>query len=616
MSPYGEVFFLRSLRSLQFVLESTSYGYYTDLNAIIETLSACSLTDKAIVFGTIDEGPIPSRRTNFLLDTKDIQSGILKDIVKFVIISGGVLSGLGKGITSASIGLLLRSRGIAVTAMKCDMYLNLDSGTMNPIEHGEVFVTDDGTETDQDLGHYERFLDVNLTKDNYTTNGQIYKLVLDKERKLEYGGKCVEPYHALPPEIIKKWYKAGESSNSDVVLIELGGTVGEYEGLLFFEAVRRLKLTNPKDIVLVHVGYLPAPPSIGELKSKPLQQSVGVLNSLGLMPDFIVCRSELAVDEKRKEKIALASGVPIENIIAAPDVESIYEVPLVLEKQKFAEKIIRKLNLKSDKKDLKDWIMLNKNIKNSKKEVRIGIIGKYQKTGDYVLTDSYVCVVESLKHAGWSLGLKPKLIWFDSEREDNDYTDINGMIVPQGWGKRGIEGKINAVKFARENNIPYLGLCFGMQMAVIEFARNVLNMKQANTEEVDPETKYPVIHIMKSQKLKIKMQNFGGTIRLGAYPCKLKTGSKLDKIYNSQFTVHRSLVFERHRHRYEFNNKFKKQFEKAGMIISGTSPDGKLAEAIELKDHKFFVGTQFHPEYKSRPLTPHPIFVEFLRSTL
>ena len=268
-----------------------------------------------------------------------------------------------------------------------------------------------------------------------------------------------------------------------------------------------------------------------------------------------------------------------------------------------------------DKKDLKDWIMLNKNIKNSKKEVRIGIIGKYQKTGDYVLTDSYVCVVESLKHAGWSLGLKPKLIWFDSEREDNDYTDINGMIVPQGWGKRGIEGKINAVKFARENNIPYLGLCFGMQMAVIEFARNVLNMKQANTEEVDPETKYPVIHIMKSQKLKIKMQNFGGTIRLGAYPCKLKTGSKLDKIYNSQFTVHRSLVFERHRHRYEFNNKFKKQFEKAGMIISGTSPDGKLAEAIELKDHKFFVGTQFHPEYKSRPLTPHPIFVEFLKST-
>ncbi|HCR36289.1 CTP synthase [Candidatus Woesebacteria bacterium GWC2_33_12] len=529
--------------------------------------------------------------------------------MKFVIISGGVLSGLGKGITSASIGLLLKSRGIKVTAMKCDMYLNLDAGTMNPIEHGEVFVTDDGTETDQDLGHYERFLDVNLTKDNYTTNGQIYKLVLDKERKLEYDGKCVEPYHALPPEIIKKWYKAGETNNVDTVLIELGGTVGEYEGLLFFEAVRRLKLLKPKDIVLVHVGYLPTPPSIGELKSKPLQQSIGVLNSLGLMPDFIVCRSELAVDEKRKEKIALASGVPIGNIIAAPDVESIYEVPLVLEKQKLAEKIIKKLFLKKKKKNLKDWIDLNKRIKNSKKEIRIGIIGKYQKTGDYVLTDSYVCVVEAIKHAGWKLGLKPKLIWFDSEKEDNDYSNLNGMIVPQGWGKRGIEGKINAVKYARENNIPYLGLCYGMQMAVIEFARNVLNMKQANTEEADPATKYPVIHIMKSQKLKIKSQNYGGTIRLGAYPCKLNTKSKLYKIYNKE------LVSERHRHRYEFNNKFKKQFENKGMVISGTSPDGKLVEAIELTNHKFFVGTQFHPEYKSRPLTPHPIFVEFLKST-
>ncbi|MDP3918022.1 MAG: CTP synthase [Candidatus Woesebacteria bacterium] len=542
--------------------------------------------------------------------------------MKFVIISGGVLSGLGKGITSASIGLLLKSRGIKVTAMKCDMYLNVDAGTMNPIEHGEVFVTDDGTETDQDLGHYERFLDINLSKENYTTNGQIYKLILEKERKLDYGGKCVEPYHHIPPEIIKKWYRAGlpaqagESNEADVVLVELGGTVGEYEGLLFFEAVRRLKLTNPKDIILIHVGYLPAPPSIGELKSKPLQQSVSQLNSLGIMPDFIVCRSELAVDEKRKEKIAMSSGLPIENIISAPDVGSIYEVPLVFEVQHVAEKIIKKLKLKHGKKNLFAWKSLVKSIQSSKKIVDIGIIGKYQKTGDYVLSDSYVCVVEALKHAGWKLNVKPNLIWFDAENLDNDYSNLNGIIIPQGWGKRGIEGKINAVTYARENNIPYLGLCFGMQMAVIEFARNVLGLKDANTEEADPETKYPVIHCMNQQKKLIKKHEYGGTIRLGAYDCKLKKGSRLDKIYRSQFTVHGSLVSERHRHRYEFNNKYKKQFEKAGMVISGTSPDGKLVEAIELPNLKFFVGTQFHPEYKSRPLSPHPIFVEFLKASL
>jgi len=531
--------------------------------------------------------------------------------MKFIIISGGVLSGLGKGITSASIGLLLKSRGIKVTAMKCDMYLNVDAGTMNPIEHGEVFVTDDGCETDQDLGHYERFLDVNLSKENYTTNGQIYKLVLKKERKLEYEGKCVEPYYHIPPEIIKKWYKAGDANNSDVVLVELGGTVGEYEGLLFFEAYRRLKLTNPKDIILIHVGYLPAPPSIGELKSKPLQQSVSQLNSLGLMPDFIVCRSEIAVDEKRKEKIAMSSGLPIENIIAAPDVCSIYEVPLILEKQKFAEKIINKLKLKHGKKNLLAWKNLVKSIKTSKKTVEIGIIGKYHKTGDYVLTDSYVCVVEALKHAGWKLGLKPNLIWFDSENLNNDYSKLDGIIIPQGWGKRGIEGKINAVTYARENNIPYLGLCFGMQMAVIEFARNVLRLKNANTEEADPHTKHLVIHTLDYQKELIKKHEFGGTIRLGSYSCLIKKGTKLSSVYGKQSTVN-----ERHRHRYEFNSKYRSQFEKAGMVISGTSPDGKLVEAIELPKHKFFIGTQFHPEYKSRPLSPHPIFVEFLKASL
>ena len=531
--------------------------------------------------------------------------------MKFIIISGGVLSGLGKGVTSASIGLLLKSRGIKVTAMKCDMYLNIDAGTMNPIEHGEVFVTDDGVETDQDLGHYERFLGINLTRENYTTNGQIYKLVLDKERALDYDGKCVEPYHHLPPEIIKKWYLAGEKHNAEVVLVELGGTVGEYEGLLFFESIRRLKLMCPKDVILVHVGYLPAPPSIGELKSKPLQQSVGQLNSLGLMPDFIVCRSERAVDEKRKGKIALASGLAIENILSNPDVDSIYEVPLILEKQGFAQKIIKKLRLKHHKKDLSAWINLNKSIKKAKKELKIGIVGKYQKTGDYVLTDSYVCVVEALKHAGWKLGVRVKMIWIDSEEKSPEYENLDGIIVPQGWGKRGIEGKINAVRHARENNIPYLGLCFGMQMAVIEFARNVLSLKNANSIEIDSETKYPVIHIMPNQKEYLNKKQYGGTIRLGSWPCILKKGSKLAKIYNDK-----NMINERHRHRYEFNNIYRERFEKAGMVFSGTSPDGKLIEAVELNNHKFFIGTQFHPEYISRPLTPHPIFVSFLSSMI
>jgi len=541
---------------------------------------------------------------------------------KFIVVSGGVLSGLGKGITAASLGLLLKSRGYKVTAVKCDMYLNQDAGTMNPIEHGEVFVTDDGMETDQDLGHYERFLDVNLTKDNYTTNGQIYKLVLDKERALEYGGKCVEPYHHLPPEIIAKWKNAAKKSGSDIVIIELGGTVGEYEGLLFFESVRRLRLENLNNLVLIHVGYLPMPPSIGELKSKPLQQSVSQLNSLGLSPDFIVCRSEKWVDEKRKEKIALASGISPQNIIAAPDMDSIYKVPMILQKQKMDKLILKKLKLPVKNSNLSSWEKMLKDSANLRKTVKIGIIGKYQKTGDYILTDSYVCVVESLKHAGFKLKIMPDIIWVNSEDLENidektiasKLSSFDGIIIPQGWGKRGVKGKIKAIQYAREHNIPYLGLCFGMQMAVIEFARNVLNLKDANTTEADPKTKYPVIHTMESQIENLKAKKYGGTIRLGAYPCKLKKGSFLQKCYSKAGNNKINIVSERHRHRYEFNNKYKKMFEKNGMVFSGTSPDGKLVEAIELPNNKFFVGTQFHPEYKSRPLSPHPIFVEFLKS--
>lgn len=562
--------------------------------------------------------------------------------MKFIIVSGGVLSGLGKGVTAASIGLLLKSRGIKVTAVKCDMYLNIDAGTMNPMEHGEVFVTHDGLETDQDLGHYERFLNQTLTRANYLTNGQVYQYILDRERALEYDGLCVQPYHHIPPEIIQRWQEAGKTHRAEVVIVELGGTVGEYEGLLFFEAVRRLKLKNPKDVCLLHVGYLPVPSSIGELKSKPLQQSVFLLNSLGIQPDIIIGRAEKEVDKKRKEKIALASGLSVDDIVSNPDVESIYEVPLVLEKQSLTSKIIKKLGLKAKKKDLKNWRQILKQAKTAKKKVTIGMVGKYQKTGDYTLEDSYICVVEALKQAGWVNRICPKLVWIDSEDLEKmnkaeikeSLAKLDGIVVPQGWGSRGTEGKIKAAQYARENKIPYLGLCFGMQMATIEFARNVIGLKGANTTEVNPKTSYPVIHIMPQQKEYLAKRQYGATIRLGAWPCVVKKGTKLESIYEKYGTNKKSpwfesnplqpksksknrlVIYERHRHRYEFNNKYRKRFESHGFVFSGTSPDGKLVEAIELSDHPFFVGTQFHPEYESRILTPHPIFVSFLKSII
>lgn len=530
--------------------------------------------------------------------------------MKYILVSGGVLSGLGKGITAASLGLLLQSRGYKVTIMKCDMYLNIDAGTMNPLEHGEVFVTKDGLETDQDLGHYERFMNIDLNRANYLTNGQIWKFVLDKERALEYGGKCVEPYHHIPPEILLRWKAAGEAHKADIVIVELGGTVGEYEGLLFFEAYRRLKLTNPKDTVLIHVGYLPAPGNIGELKSKPIQQSISTLNSLGIMPDFVVGRAEQKVDDKRKEKIALASGLPTENIISNPDLDSVYKVPLMLKSEKLDQKVLKKLGLKLNKLDIEKWKELVNKIDSKKdKNVDIAIVGKYQKDGDYILQDAYVSVVEALKHASAATGIGIHINWVDSEDPKMDLSNMDAILVPQGWGKRGIDGKVKAIKYARENDIPYLGLCFGMQMAVIEFARDVLGYKDANTEEAEDGTKHPVIHTMDYQKELIKNKEYGGTIRLGAWPLKLVKGSRLQKIYGKD-----NVLDERHRHRYEFNNKYKEEFEKHGLKVAGTSPDGKLVEAIEIPSLRFFVGTQYHPEYISRALRPHPIFMAFLKA--
>jgi len=535
--------------------------------------------------------------------------------MKFIFVSGGVISGLGKGITTASIALLLKSRGFKVAPVKADMYLNVDAGTMNPLEHGEIFVTEDGTEADQDLGHYERFLDQKLGKNHYITAGAIYQTVLNKERALEYDGKCVEAYIHVPEEISKRFEKLGQEA--EIVIIEYGGTVGEYQNVMFFEAARRMKIKYKEDVLFVHVGYLPLPSSIGEMKTKPLQQSIHELNALGIRPDFVICRSEKPVDKRRQDKIALAAALDGQDIINNPDVPSIYEVPLLLESQGLTQRLLQKLNLKPKKKDLQAWRGLIKQIKSLKKPVKIAMVGKYYSSGGFSLEDSYVSVVEAIKHAAWKQGVKPEIIWFDSEKLEKyqkkelqeQLSQIDAMIVPQGWGSRGVEGKIKAIQYARENQIPYLGLCFGMQMAVIEFGRNVLGLKKANSTEVNPKTPHPVIHIMPDQKKYLEKKQYGGTIRLGGWPCRVLAKTKLAETYAKT-----GIISERHRHRYEFNNQYKPKYEKAGMKISGLSPDGQLVEAIEIPDHPFFIGTQFHPEYQSSPLHPHPLFVELIKA--
>ena len=538
--------------------------------------------------------------------------------MKFVIVSGGVVSGLGKGTVSASLALLLKSQGYKVAPVKIDMYLNVDAGTIRPQEHGEVFVTHDGIETDEDLGHYERFIHENLSRENYITTGQIYQEVIRKERAFDYNGEDVEAIPHVTDEIIRRIKLAGESNRADIVIVELGGTVGEYQNGIFFEATRIMKLKNPSDVIQLHVTYLPYLANIGELKSKPAQTSVHILNGMGIQPDIIVARSQKAVDTRRLERLALFCNVNPDCIFSAPDMPSVYAVPMLLTNsgKGLDDVVLKLLSLKSRKHTLlKNWQKLIHRIGAPKKKtIKIAIVGKYFVTGDYKLADSYVSVIEALKHASWETATDVKWSWIDSEEIEKgkaSLTGFDGIIVPQGWGSRGTEGKIMAARHARENKIPYLGLCFGMQMAVIEFARNVLGLKGANTTEADSKTKYPVIHIMPNQAEYLAKRQYGGTIRLGAWPCVVKKGTLLAKAYKG-----RKLVFERHRHRYEFNNKYKKEFLKAGFIISGTSPDGKLVEAIEIKDHPFFVGTQFHPEYISRPLTPHPIFTSFIKACM
>jgi len=540
--------------------------------------------------------------------------------VKFIFIVGGVMSGVGKGVSAASIGQILQAQGFNVSAIKIDPYINVDAGTMNPIEHGEVFVTEDGDETDQDIGNYERFLNKNIYRENYMTTGRIYQTVINRERNLEYKGKCVQVVPHIPMEIRDRIQKAALKTGAEVMTIEIGGTVGEYENLLFLEAARVMKLYNPKDILFVMVSYLPLPSKIGEMKTKPTQHAVRSLNSAGIQPDFLIARSEKPIDSTRKEKLALHCNVAIEDVIAAPDADSIYDIPLNFEKEHLGERILFKLGLKSKTKETNNnaWKKFVAATKNPSKEVNIGIVGKYFKTGDFSLADSYISVIEAVKHAAAANHCKAKLHWLGAEDVENGGIKVlkgmDGLIIPQGWGGRGSEGKIKAIKYCRENKIPYFGLCYGMQMAVIEFSRHVASLEDANSAEINPKTKHPVIHIMPNQEKLIKEKGYGGTIRLGGWPCLLKPGTRLADAY-AKYNKNK-VVSERHRHRYEFNNDYRERLEKLGLIISGTSPDNQIVEAIELKDHPFFVGVQFHPEYISRPLDPHPLFVEFVRSCI
>ncbi|PIN85951.1 CTP synthetase [Candidatus Woesearchaeota archaeon CG10_big_fil_rev_8_21_14_0_10_44_13] len=526
---------------------------------------------------------------------------------KFIVVTGGVLSGVGKGTITASIGKLLSLQGYKVASIKIDPYINIDAGTMRPTEHGEVFVTEDGGETDQDLGIYERFIGNYCLKEQNMTTGQVYETVIHKERNLEYGGRCVEVIPHIPEEVKRRIKAVAEKNNADFCLIEVGGTVGDYQNVLFLEALREMRLQGEK-IVFVHVAYLPVPGNLGEMKTKPAQRSVRDLNSIGIQPDFIVTRSAMPLDDVRKEKLSLFCNVVKDDVISSPDVRNIYEVPLVLESQDFTSKVLSKFNMVFKTGKMKEWEAFVESTKKLEKEARIGIIGKYFDTGDFTLEDSYISVIEAVKHACWNNGFRPKIEWINSKDYEKDDKLLQGLksydaiIVPGGFGKSGVEGKIKAIRFARENKIPYLGLCYGMQLAVIEFARNVCGMKDANTTENDPKTRFPVIDIMPEQKKIIAESKYGATMRLGAYKAVLKKGSIVHKLYG------KDEVSERHRHRYEVNPEFISKLEAKGLVFSGKSPDGKLMEFIEIQNHIFMVGTQGHPEFKSYPMKPSPLF--------
>lgn len=529
---------------------------------------------------------------------------------KYIFVTGGVVSSLGKGITAASLGRLLKNRGFKVTIQKFDPYINIDPGTMSPYQHGEVFVTDDGAETDLDLGHYERFIDINLGKSSNVTAGKVYWSVINKERKGDYLGSTVQVIPHITNEIKQNVYRVGKEDNADVVITEIGGTVGDIESLPFLEAIRQVKKEVGRDDVLyIHVTLVPYINAAGELKTKPTQHSVKELRSIGIQPDIIVCRTEKTISDEMKEKLALFCDIDPDAVIENQTCSTIYEVPLMMQDEGLDSIVVNKLNLPDRPADMEDWKKMVHKILNPKKEVTVALVGKY-----VALHDAYLSVVEALSHAGVADETKVNIKWVDSEevealgiKVEDIYKDVDGIIVPGGFGYRGVEGKIKTIQYARENKVPYFGLCLGMQTAVMEFARHVAGLEGANSTEFDAETKYPVIDLMADQ---VDVDKKGGTMRLGLYPCKTATGTKVCEAYNED------LIYERHRHRYEFNNEFRQRLTDAGLVISGTSPDDRLVECIEVPDHPWFVGVQFHPELKSRPTNPHPLFKGFIDAVI
>lgn len=524
---------------------------------------------------------------------------------KYIFVTGGVVSSLGKGITAASLGQLLKSRGLKVTIQKLDPYINVDPGTMSPYQHGEVFVTDDGAETDLDLGHYERFIDINLNKNNNVTTGKIYWSVLNKERNREYGGRTVQVIPHITNEIKDRIIRASKEKEVDVVITELGGTVGDIESLPFIEAIRQIKYDVGKENVMyIHVTLVPYLKKSGELKTKPTQHSVKELRGLGIQPDILICRSERHLNDEIKDKIGLFCDLDPSDVIENTDADSIYELPVMLEKEGLAKKTIDHLNLKCGELDLSHWTNFLEKMDNITGRINIALVGKYVE-----LRDAYISIVESLIHAGARNGIEVNIDWIQAEdvndkTSDKLFKDVAGILVPGGFGERGLEGKISTIKYAREKKIPFLGISLGMQLAVIEYARNVLGLEGAHGTEWEPDTKYPIVDLMPEQK---DMEALNGEMRLGLYPCKISENTLAKKIYKDE------IIYERHRHRYEINNEYRDRLIEKGLIVSGLSPDERLIEIIELPDHPWFIGVNFHPEFKSRPINPHPIFNEFVR---
>ncbi|MFD2446805.1 CTP synthase [Bacillus sp. CGMCC 1.16607] len=529
-------------------------------------------------------------------------------MTKYIFVTGGVVSSLGKGITAASLGRLLKNRGLKVTIQKLDPYINVDPGTMSPYQHGEVFVTDDGAETDLDLGHYERFIDINLNKFSNVTTGKIYSTVLKKERRGDYLGATVQVIPHITNEIKEKVFRAGRETQADVVITEIGGTVGDIESLPFLEAIRQIKSDVGRDNVMyVHCSLIPYLKAAGELKTKPTQHSVKELRSLGIQPNVIVVRTEMPISQDMKDKLALFCDIPANNVIEAPDADTLYAIPLLLQDQNFDQIVCDHLKLNCQKADMTEWTALLEKVRNLSKKTRIALVGKYVE-----LQDAYISVVEALKHAGFAFDSDVEIKWVNAEEVTKEnvnelLSDADGILVPGGFGDRGVEGKILATQFAREQKVPFLGICLGMQLATVEFARNVLGLEEAHSAELDPNTPYPIIDLLPEQK---DIEDLGGTLRLGLQPCKLEEGTKVFAAYQDE------VVYERHRHRYEFNNEYRQAMEAKGFVFSGTSPDGRLIETIEITDHPWFVASQFHPEFTSRPNRPQPLFRDFIEATL